>query len=104
MSDSNPSSGLADGDRQTALFLDLVAQQANMAFLFLGHTPNPQTGQITVDLEAARLFIDQLEMLQARTRGNLSSLEEGRLKQALMAVRLAFVEAHQSPPKTPPAI
>ena len=103
MSDSNPSSGLADGDRQTALFLDLIAQQANMAFLLLGHTPNPQTGQITVDLEAARLFIDQLEMLQTKTKGNLNSVEEGRLKQALMAARMAFVETIQSPPKAPPA-
>ena len=88
---------------QTALFLDLVAQHANMALMFLGRVPHPQTGQQVQDLETARLFIDQLEMLEAKTKGNLNKREDGLLKQSLMATRMAFVEAIESPPSKPEA-
>lgn len=75
-----------------ALFADLVMQQANMALLFLGRVADPQQGQRTVDLEAASLFIDQLEMLQAKTRGNLTPTEDRVLRQSLHHLQLAFVE------------
>jgi len=96
MSESDPSpqsSGAAPGDDlQTALFLDLVAQHAEMALMFLGRVPHPQTGKTVQDLETARLFISQLEMLESKTTGNLSPREQALLKQGLMATRMAFVE------------
>ena len=76
-----------------ALFAQLVMQQANLATLLMGRTPHPETGKTTRDLEAAQMFIDQLEMLESKTRGNLSPQESGLLKQTLMSLRLAFVEA-----------
>jgi len=55
------------------------------------------------DLEAAQLFIGQLEMLEAKTRGNLNKTEETLLKQTLMSLRMTFVEAVDQPqPETPP--
>ena len=81
----------------SALFAQLVMQQANMAMLLLGRVPNPETGKTVRDLEAARLFIDQLEMLEAKTKGNLTREEEQLLKQSLMSLRMAFVEVVQSP-------
>lgn len=93
-------------EMQSALFAQLVMQQSGMAMMLLGKTPNPETGQTLFDLEAARLFVEQLEMLQSKTRGNLTNSEEALLKQTLMAVRMAFVEAVENPPKpqpTPPA-
>lgn len=81
----------------SALFAQLVIQQANMAMLLMGKTPHPQTGETVRDIEAARLFIDQLEMLEAKTKGNLSKNEEQLLKQSLMSLRMAFVEAVESP-------
>jgi hypothetical protein len=83
---------------QTALFLDLVGQHANMAMIFLGRVPHPQTGKQVRDVETARLFIDQLEMLEAKTKGNLNKHEATLLKQSLMATRMAFVEAIESSP------
>ena len=44
------------------------------------------------------MFIDQLEMLEAKTKGNLSKQEDGLLKQALAAVRMSFVEAMDEQP------
>jgi Domain of unknown function (DUF1844) len=90
--------GITREEMMAALFAQLVIQQANMAMLLLGKVPHPQTGEIVRDIEAARLFIDQLEMLEAKTKGNLSKEEEQLLKQSLMSLRMAFVEAVQSPP------
>jgi hypothetical protein len=66
--------------------------------MLLGKTAHPETGKVIRDLEAAKLFIDQLEMLEVKTRGNLSKEEAGLLKQGLMNLRLAFVEAVESAP------
>ncbi len=76
-----------------ALFSSMVVQQANMALMFLGKVPHPQTGEHVHEPETARVFIDQLEMLEAKTRGNLSPQEDKLLKDTLMSVRLQFVEA-----------
>lgn len=84
-------------EMMSALFAQLVVQQSNMAMLLMGKVPHPQTGQTMRDIEAARLFIDQLEMLQAKTKGNLSKEEDHLLKQSLMSLRLAFVESVESP-------
>jgi hypothetical protein len=93
---------------RSALFANMVLQQTNMALMFLGKVPHPQTGERVQDVEAAQMFIDQLEMLEVKTKGNLDKREEGLLKQSLAAVRMAFVEVveHGSaapPPKKEPA-
>lgn len=94
---------LSRAEMQSALFAQLVLQQTNLAMLLLGKVPNPQTGETSRDLEAARLFIDQIEMLEVKTQGNLTP-EEGRLlKQSLMTLRLAFVEAVEAPGPKPAA-
>lgn len=102
--------GITDANRpltpeetQAALFAQLVMQQANLAFMLLGKVPNPQGGELTRDTDSARLLIDQLEMLEAKTRGNLSKDESALLKQTLMTLRLAFVEAVEAAPVPPPA-
>src|SRR6267378_478089 len=77
----------------SALFANLVIQQTNMAMMMMGKMAHPETGQAYKDLESAKLFIDQLEMLEVKTKGNLDKREEHLLKQSLTAVRLAFVEA-----------
>ena len=69
--------------------------QAQNAALFLGQIPNPQTGQAEVNLEVARMFIDQLAMIQEKTRGNLTSEEATVMRNALSSLQMAFVEASQ---------
>ena len=89
-------------EMMAALFAQMVMQQANLAMMLLGKMPHPQSGQTVQDLEGARMFIDQLEMLEAKTKGNLSKDEEKLLKQSLMSLQMAFVEAVQSPAPAPP--
>src|SRR6266404_4064129 len=101
MSDTQAPTGFAGessrADIQSALFAQLVMQQANMAMMLLGKVPHPESGQTIKDVEAAQLFIDQMEMLEAKTKGNLTKEESGLLKQSLMSLRMAFVEAVASP-------
>jgi hypothetical protein len=84
-------------EMMSALFAQLIIQQSNMAIMLLGKVAHPETGQVHKDIEAARLFIDQLEMLETKTKGNLSKEESALLKQSLMTLRLAFVDAVDSP-------
>jgi len=84
-------------DMSSALFAHLVVQQANMAMMLLGKTPNPETGQTMRDLEAAKLLIETHEMLETNTKGNLGSHEQNMLKQTFMTVRLDFVKAANAP-------
>ncbi len=76
----------------TQRFIEFVMMQAQNAALFLGQIPNPQTGQGEVNLELARMFIDQLAMIQEKTRGNLSNEEAGVLRNTLANLQMAFVE------------
>ena len=84
----------------SALFAQMVVQQANLAMMLMGKVPNPQSGQTMQDLDGARMFIDQLEMLRAKTKGNLSKDEDMLLKQSLMTLQMAFVETVQPQPKS----
>ena len=91
-------------DTMAARFAHLVAQQSSMAMMLLGKTAHPETGQTVRDLEAARFFIDQLEMLELKTKGNLSQEEAALLKQSLMSLRMAFVECvNSAPPSAQPS-
>jgi hypothetical protein len=84
-------------EMMSALFAHLVMQQSNMAMMLMGKAPHPETGKIIRDLESAKLFVDLLEMLEAKTKGNLTKEEQSLLKQTLMAVRMGFVEAVETP-------
>src|SRR5688500_12938710 len=96
-----PTENYSIEELHSALFASMVMQQGNMALMFLGKIPNPETGETVLELEAARMFIDQLEMLHAKTKGNLSSEEIALLGQTLMTVRMAFVEEARNAPSSP---
>jgi len=85
--------GASGAETMSALFASMVIQQTNMALMFLGKMPHPESGQALQDFDSAKLVIDQLEMLQLKTQGNLDPQEDKLLKQSLTSLRMAFVEA-----------
>ena len=88
----------------TAQFIEFVMMTAQNASLFLGLIPHPDKNQPEVNLPLARMFIDQLAMIQEKTRGNLSGEETNVLRNALSNLQLAYVEVAQEqggPGKTP---
>src|SRR5436853_5803823 len=78
--------------QMTQRFIEFVLMQAQNAALFLGQIPNPRTGEGEVNLEVAKMFIDQLEMLQEKTRGNLNNKETAVLRNTLSNLQMAYVE------------
>lgn len=79
-------------------FVQFVMMQVQNIFYVLGRIPSPDGRPIPPNLEAAKLLIDQLEMVQEKTRGNLSTQESSILDDALKNVRLSFVEASGGTP------
>src|SRR6201981_1649280 len=89
----------------TQRFVEFVMIHAQNAALFLGQIPNPKTGQGEVNLELAKMFIDQLDMLQEKPRGNLTNEEAPVLRNALSNLQMAYVEVahgHGPQPAAPP--
>jgi len=93
-------------------FIEFVMMHAQNAALFLGQIPNPKTGEGEVNLELAKMFIDQLAMIQEKTRGNLTNEETTVLRNALSNLQMAYVEvarqvtkggAQPTPPPAPSA-
>jgi Domain of unknown function (DUF1844) len=95
----------------TQRFIEFVMMQAQNAAFMLGQIPHPQTGKAEVNLDMAQLLIDQLVMIQEKTKGNLNSDESRILAGAVSNLQMAFVEAVREPsnkaavrPETPPPV
>ncbi len=72
----------------TLLVLSLVTQ----ARICLADMDNPITRKKQLDLEAAKHHIDMLEMLDLKTKGNLSDQEKKLLDSVLYELRLRYVQ------------
>lgn len=77
----------------TRRFIEFVLMQAQQIALMLGQIPGPDGKPMEPNLPIARIFIDQLEMIREKTRGNLTKEEEDVLSKVLADLQLAFVEA-----------
>lgn len=82
----------------TLRFLDMVGLFGTQAMIALGKLANPATGKAEKNMAAARLFIDTLEMLEHKTRGNLNSDEAKVLQATLTDLQLMFVEESKPTP------
>jgi hypothetical protein len=79
-------------------FVQFVMMQVQNIFYVLGRIPSPDGRPIPPNLEAGKILIDQLEMIQEKTRNNLSAQEASILDDALKNARLAFVEVSGGTP------
>ncbi len=85
----------------TRRFIEFVLMQAQQIALLLGQIPGPDGKPMEPNLPVARIFIDQLEMIREKTRGNLTTEEAKVLNQVLADLQLAFVESGQPAPTAP---
>ncbi len=74
-----------------ASFEMLVTTFASEAMVALGQLPNPFTNEHSISWEHARYTIDMLQVVQDKTKGNLSVDEATMLETLLHQLRLAFV-------------
>jgi hypothetical protein len=87
-------------DKQTELFMGLVVSFQVSALQFMGKLVNPMTGQSERDLPSAAASIDMLDMLYAKTKGNLTPEEAKMLEETLSHLKLNYVAEVNRP--TPP--
>jgi hypothetical protein len=80
-----------------ALFMELTMMLSSSAMQHLGKIINPLTGKTELNLEAAQATIDMLDMLQAKTQGNLDRDEERLLKSSISSLQMNYVETAASP-------
>jgi hypothetical protein len=76
----------------SAGFETLVSYLSTTAMFQLGLIPGPSGEQIPSDLPNAKRTIDLLEILKAKTKGNLTANESQLLEDVLYDLRLSFVE------------
>ena len=72
------------------LFGLLVTQLSSSAWTQLGKTPNPVTGKIEKNLEAAKMTVGILESLLFKTAGNLSKKENETLSKAVRELKITL--------------
>jgi len=74
------------------LFMQLIIQNQQIAMMSMGKIKNPVTERIERNLEHAKIYIDTLDMLLAKTKGNLSEYEEKFLIETLKDLKLNYVD------------
>ena len=80
------------GDDQEGRFSLFCYSLASQAMAALGLAPNPLTGETERNLDQAKQTIDVLEMLKAKTEGNLTEEEARILMSLLFDLRMRYVE------------
>ena len=65
------------------------------AMIHLGRLPNPVDEQPEINLNMAKFNIDLLEILQDKTKGNLTEAEEKLLEEMLHVLRLTYVDTEK---------
>jgi hypothetical protein len=78
------------------LFTQLVIMFHAATLQQLGKAKHPTTDKIEKNLEAAENTIDILDMLQAKTKGNLAKDEDMLITQVLQELKMAYVQEKQS--------
>jgi len=74
------------------LFMNLIMQYQQMAWIQLGKVKNPATDKLEKDLQGAKFSIDLLDMIKAKTAGNLKSEEDQMLNHAISELQLNYVD------------
>lgn len=74
-----------------ASFVNFLSTLATNAAAALGAVPHPATGQLSLDLETGKYWLDVLGMIQQKTHGNLHPRETKLLEGLLADLRMQYV-------------
>jgi hypothetical protein len=79
-------------EKSASLFYSLLMTFQAAAMQQMGKMKNPMSDKIERDLQQAQLSIDLLDMLEEKTRGNLSEDETRFIKGILQELKLNYVD------------
>ena len=83
---------MAEGEKDTALFMGLVLMFHAAAMQHMGKTKNPISDKVERSLDQAQFVIDTLDALVVKTKGNLSDEENRFLTNVVKELKLNYVE------------
>ena len=91
---SSPAS--AETPKPSRGFESLVRMLGSNAAMVLGAYADPRTGEPMIDPQAAREFIDMLDALHEKTKGNLAPEEESLLLDLVGKLKMTYLEINQA--------
>ncbi|MDE0556047.1 MAG: DUF1844 domain-containing protein [Candidatus Poribacteria bacterium] len=74
-------------------FISYLANLVETGRLYLNGIPNPETDEVVVNLPLVKHIIDTIEMLEKKTKGNLTAPEANFLANTLYELRMGYVRA-----------
>ena len=78
--------------KEDQLFIHLVNTFVQSAWISLGKVKNPVSDELERNLDQASYYIDLLDMLQTKMKGNLSEWEEQYILHSLSELKLNFID------------
>jgi hypothetical protein len=79
-------------NKEQQLFMYLVGTFQSSAWIALGKMKNPMTDKIEPNLEQASFYIDLLDLMQMKMKGNMSEYEEQMLINTVSELKMNFIE------------
>jgi hypothetical protein len=74
----------------------LIRMLGSNAAMVLGAYADPRTGQPVIEPETAREFIDMLDALHEKTKGNLAPEDDALLLDLLGKLKMTYLEVNQA--------
>ena len=78
--------------KEERLFLYLVNTFKTSAMVALGKMENPMTNKIQINLQQASYYVDLLDMLQSKAKGNMSQYEEQMLINTVSELNMEIIK------------
>ena len=78
--------------KKEQLFMYLVGTFQSSAWIALGKIKNPMTEKSKVNIEQASFYIDLLDMMQEKMKGNLTDYEEQMLINTVSELKLNLID------------
>ena len=83
-------------DKDENLFSYIVDTFRSSASISMGKMKNPVTNKTDINLDQARYYMDLLNMLQRKTKNNLTDYEEQMLINTVSELKMNFIEVKNS--------
>lgn len=78
--------------KEDQLFIHLINTFVQSAWISLGKVKNPVSDNLERNLDQATYYIDLLDMLQTKMKGNLTEWEEQYIIHSLSELKLNFID------------
>ena len=88
---SSPTAGAEPGSGVPVTFASFVISLGSSSLMLMGEQLDPQQPAMPVNLPQAKEIIDLLSVLDAKTKGNLTTEEQTVLRDMLYALRMKYV-------------